>query len=109
MGVLSAGTLLLSAFPATAQTPNSGGSSDVDSTFGDNNGLSMFELMHRAQQGQIRNPYEFSQDQQESIGSEAADFRTRQQEAIQQQQPQGTIQPIQSNPDSTVPPEENQL
>lgn len=106
LGTLSAGALLLFAFPATAQDS---GSSDVDSTFGDNDGLSMFELMHRAQQGQIRNPYEFSQDQQESINDAAADFRTRQQEAIQQQQPQGTIQPIQNNPDSTVPSEENQL
>lgn len=112
LGVLGAGALLLSALPAMAQTAGSlhqSGSSDVDSTFGDSDGLSMFELMHRAQQGQIRNPYEFSQDQQESINDEAADFRTRQQEAYQQQQAQDANPSAETNPAPTTQPEGNQL
>lgn len=107
LGILGAG-FLLSTVPATAQTVP--GSSDVDSTFGDSDGLNMFDLMHRAQQGQIRNPYEFSQDQGDLIHNEAADFRTRQQEALQQQQPQETQQPAHTNPDATmVQPEGNSL
>jgi len=99
---------LLSAVSATAQTAT--GNSDVGSTFGDTDGLNMFDLMHRAQQGQIRNPYEFSQDQGELINNEAADFRTRQQEALQQQQTQDTEQPAQLDPDATmIQPEGNSL
>lgn len=75
----------------------------------------MFDLMHRAQQGQIRNSREFSQDQQESIGNEAADFRTRQmeavqqQEALQQQPSQEANQPAEANPAPMTQPTENQL
>lgn len=99
---------LFATLPAMAQSAT--GSSDVDSTFGDSDGLNMFDLMHRAQQGQIRNPYEFSEDQGELINNEAADFRTRQQEALQQQQPQEASQPTQTNPDATmVQPEGNSL
>jgi hypothetical protein len=91
------GTVLLSAMPAIAQSTNSDalqrtGSSDQDpNAFGDT-GLDMFDLIHRAQQGAIRNPYEFSQEQQTNINSEAENFRTRQQEAFQQQS--GTTSPV---------------
>lgn len=115
MGLLGAGTLLLSVvsiLPAAAQTAgslNQTGGSDVNSTFGDNDGLDMFELMHRAQQGQIRNSSEFSQDQQESISNEAVDFRTRQLEAVEQQQIQDTSQPAETNPAPPEPSSDNQL
>lgn len=95
LSLLGAGALLLFPVAAMAQTADSlqqSGNSDVDSTFGDSDGLNMFEMMHRAQQGQIRTSSEFSQDQQQSISNEAADFRTRQQEAYQQQHP-GTVYP----------------
>lgn len=84
------GTLLLSTMPAIAQSANSDalqrtGSSDQDpNAFGDT-GLDMFDLIHRAQQGAIRNPYEFSREQQTNINSEAENFRTRQREALEQQ------------------------
>jgi hypothetical protein len=69
----------------------------------------MFELMHRAQQGQIRNPYEFSQDQQENLSNEAANFRTRQQEAYQQQTTQDANQSTEINAAPPLQPTENQL
>jgi hypothetical protein len=84
-----AGAVLFSAAPTVAQSTNAdnlprAGSSDQDpNAFGDT-GLDMFELIHRAQQGAIRNPYEFSQDQQNNINSEADNFRMRQQEALEQ-------------------------
>jgi hypothetical protein len=84
------GTVLVSPIPAIAQSTNSDalqrtGSSDQDpNAFGDT-GLDMFDLIHRAQQGAIRNPYEFSQEQQNNINSEADNFRTRQREALEQQ------------------------
>ncbi len=54
-----------------------------------------FDIMHRAQLGNIRSLPEYSQDQQESIGSEASDFRTRQRALILQQQNEapGQVQP----------------
>lgn len=87
-------------------------SSDVgNGGFGDGGDLDMFELMHRAQQGTIRNRSDFLRDQQEQIGSEAANFRTRQQRVLQQQQPgtvplgatePGTVQPTTTQPASTT-------
>lgn len=110
LSVLGASVLLLSTLPAAAQSANSlNRGSDVDSTFGDNDGLDMFELMHRAQQGQIRNSYEFSEDQQESINNAAADFRTRQLEAVEQQQSQDSVQPAETNPVPTTQPKGGQL
>jgi len=58
----------------------------------------LFDIMHRAQLGNIRSLPEYSKDQQENIGSEASDFRARQRALIlqnQQQQPpqSGTATP----------------
>ncbi len=44
-----------------------------------------FDMMHRVQLGNIRSVSEYSQDQQESMGSEAANFRSRQMQLINQQ------------------------
>jgi hypothetical protein len=102
---LGAGIVLLSA-PALAQSASSDpfrgvGSSDQDpNAFGDS-GLDMFELLHRAQQGGLRDPYEFSNQQQESINSEAADFRTRQREALQQQSGSDPLTPPAVQSDET--------
>lgn len=67
-----------------------------------------FDIMHRAQLGNIRSLPEYSQDQQESIGSEASDFRTRQRALIlqnQNQQAEGVLAPSSSTaaPAATQP------
>lgn len=65
-----------------------------------------FDLMHRIQLGNIRTMSEFGQDQQQSIGSEATDFRTRQRELILQTQPNSpeTLAPPSETPVPTVAP-----
>lgn len=61
---------------------------------------SMFDLFHRAVLGTPRSSSEFGQEQQNSLGSEASDFRQRQQELLRQQQgnpaiaPQATPTPV---------------
>ncbi|NJR65321.1 MAG: hypothetical protein HC772_08380 [Leptolyngbyaceae cyanobacterium CRU_2_3] len=47
--------------------------------------------MHRVQQGTIRDPYQFSRDQQQSINSQASDFRQRQAELLRQQNQTGAV------------------
>ncbi|MFM7427928.1 MAG: hypothetical protein ACKO7W_23505 [Elainella sp.] len=63
-----------------------------------------FDLMHRVQLGTVRSVSEYGRDQQENIGSQASDFRTRQRELLQQQSAQPTttvetapVQPAQPN------------
>ncbi|NJR38340.1 MAG: hypothetical protein HC781_05180 [Leptolyngbyaceae cyanobacterium CSU_1_4] len=58
----------------------------------------MFDLFHRAVLGTPRSSSEFGQEQQNNIGSEASDFRQRQQELLRQQ---GSMTP--NPPDSPVP------
>lgn len=100
MGSLSAASALLSlmAFPAHAQSTNASGLSDPDSSdakatpFSNSSSAfgGMFQLMHQLQMGQIRSSSEFSQDQQQSLGTAAQDFRERQRQMLQQgQQPGG--------------------
>lgn len=67
--------------------------SGVFSGSGGNGASTMFNLIHRANLGQSRSPYEFFQDQQENLSVEATDFRTRQLELIRLQQ--------QANPESS--------
>lgn len=74
------------AIAQTADTLEGTGTSDINPNSSNGNGLDMFDLLHRAQQGTIRSQDEFLRDQQETIGEAAADFRARQQEALQQQQ-----------------------
>ncbi len=60
-----------------------------------------FDIMHRAQLGNIRSLPEFGQDQQENIGSQASDFRTRQRELILQNQQQQTEGAVPTQPASS--------
>lgn len=56
---------------------------DGDDSFG-----GVFDLMHRAQMGSIRNPSEFSDEQNQNIDAAASQFRQLQRQRIQQAQPQ---------------------
>jgi predicted PolB exonuclease-like 3'-5' exonuclease len=55
-------------------------------TGGDNSGFDMFELIHRANLGSSRSTSEFMLEQDENLNDEAANFRARQRELMQQQQ-----------------------
>jgi hypothetical protein len=82
--------------PAIAQTSNrdanvytntQGGESSGGFSSGNSGDLgSMFDLFHRAVLGTPRSSSEFGRTQQNSIGSEASDFRQRQQELLRQRQ-----------------------
>jgi hypothetical protein len=97
-GILGmAATLGMAAVPsAIAQTSNrdanvytntQGGESRGGFSSGNSGDLgSMFDLFHRAVLGSPRSSSEFGREQQNSIGSEASDFRQRQQELLRQQQ-----------------------
>lgn len=61
--------------------------SDPFSERGANSNDAFFDMLHRVQLGNIRTVSEFGQDQQETIGSEAEDFRARQRALLEQQQP----------------------
>jgi hypothetical protein len=90
--------------PAMAQSTNRdanvyGNTQSGDRTGGfssDNSGElgGVFDLFHRAVLGSPRSSSEFRQDQQNNIGSEASDFRQRQQELLRQRQ---------QTPNSTTP------
>jgi hypothetical protein len=103
-GALLSGTIQ----PAAAQALNNPNNSDPlqDVRRGNDNssdpfsssgggGMSGFlQLMHQAQQGQIRDGSQFDNDQQNSINSTAADFRNKQRQLLQQQNsPGATITP----------------
>lgn len=103
VGILGAGVIGL-VQPSLAQTATSAdlqtpvGSSDRSANSnGDLNNINtMFDLLHRAQLGSIRDPYEFNRDQQQNINTAASTFRQRQMELLHQQgqsqsQPQGQI------------------
>ncbi len=110
-------TLALTVQPATAQTyggystgttapaqdlpQNQNQNSDPFSRNG--NIESMFDLIHRANFGQIRSPGEFQQDQNQSINSEAERFRQQRQMRLQQTTPQGTTVPQQAPPAPAQP------
>ncbi|GAB4383455.1 MAG: hypothetical protein Kow00121_45350 [Elainellaceae cyanobacterium] len=101
---LTGGVLLLIQSVAVAQTggnaPSTAGASDIRSNSTED-GLNMFDLIHEAQQGPIRNPYDFWQDQQENLSEEAVQFRDRQRNAIEQRQP--GAQPITPAPTESQP------
>lgn len=91
VGLLAAGAcLIVGTGVASAQqggdpldTSNERTSDPFSST--DNNDYSpFFDLMHRVQLGNIRSVSEYSRDQQQSIGSEATDFRNRQRLLLEQ-------------------------
>jgi hypothetical protein len=91
IGLLVAGTCLTGQIGvASAQgvdplDTNSARDSDPFSTR-DNSYSPFFNMMHRIQLGNVRSVSEFNQDQQESIGAEATDFRTQQRRLIEQNQ-----------------------
>lgn len=60
-----------------------------------------FDMMHRVQLGNIRTVSEYGKDQQESLGSEASDFRQRQIQLIQQQGTPNPVPATQPMPNST--------
>lgn len=62
-------------------------SANTNGDFGSVNNL--FDLMHRVQQGSIRDSYQFNQEQRQSINSEASAFRQRQADLLKQQEQTG--------------------
>jgi hypothetical protein len=89
VGVLTASSLQ----PAIAQTTvnplddslsGDGRSSDPFSSSGNQSG-SVLDLIHRVTLGNGRSLSEYSSTQQENLGTEASDFRTRQLELLRQQ------------------------
>jgi len=114
LGILGiAGTLgILSLQSAVAQTSSRDAnvysntqSGDRPSTgFGGGSDMgSLFDLFHRAVLGTPRSSSEFGQDQQNSLGSEASDFRQRQQELLRQQQGNPAIAPQATPTPGTTP------
>jgi hypothetical protein len=112
MGILatSAG-LLVSTGSALAQTgdPLDANNSRTSDPFSNQDGGygGFFDMMHRVQRGTIRSTSEYSQDQQESMGSEAQNFRMRQMEQLNQQNSQSpslTTPAPAAVPDSTTAP-----
>jgi hypothetical protein len=101
--------------PAIAQTSNRDSNVFTNTQGGDSRGgfnssnsdelSGMFDLFHRAVLGNPRSSSEFRQEQQNSIGSEASDFRQRQQELLRQRQPSTPTTTPQSTP---ATPQSNQ-
>jgi hypothetical protein len=58
---------------------------DPFSERGGNSSDAFFDMMHRVQLGNIRSMSEFGQDQRESLGTAAEDFRARQRAVLEQQ------------------------
>lgn len=79
-----AGTELVSA-QVDPLDANNERTTDPFSERGGNNNEAFFDMMHRVQLGNIRSVSEFGQDQQESLGTAAEDFRTRQRAVLEQQ------------------------
>ena len=103
LGILSFQSAVAQTSPRDANVYSNTQSGDRPSSgFGSgSSGMgSMFDLFHRAVLGTPRSSSEFGQEQQNSLGSEASDFRQRQQELLRQQQgnpaiaPQATPTPV---------------
>lgn len=58
----------------------------------------IYDLMHRAQRGNIRSSDEFSTEQNQSLNEAAAGFRAKQRQLIQGQQQVSPVKPV-STPD----------
>lgn len=101
------GTLILQ--PATAQTPSRDANVYGNTQSGDRTSQTgtMFDFFHRAVLGVPRSSSDFGQEQQNSIGSEASDFRQRQQELLRQQQPNTMTNPQASPTPVATPPQSN--
>jgi hypothetical protein len=64
--------------------PNADGSADPFSNRGGNQSSGVMGLIHRALQGQSKGADEFNAEQQQSLDSEAAQFRAKQQTLLRQ-------------------------
>lgn len=80
-----AGTSIVSAQNIDPLDANNERTSDPFSERGGNSNDTFFDMMHRVQLGNIRSVSEFEQDQQESLGTAAEDFRARQRAVLEQQ------------------------
>lgn len=109
LGWLAAGFLIACPSMALAQgvdplDTNNERNADPFSERGANANDAFFDMMHRVQLGNIRSVSEFGQDQQNSIGTEAADFRARQQELLRQREQPSSAESLLSEPtDPSVP------
>lgn len=117
VGLSAVGVISISTTAASAQgvDPLDENQNRTEDPFSNNSNQysPFFNMMHRVQLGTIRSVSEYGQDQQEQIGSEAQDFRTRQMQLIQQdgQAPAGTVTPtapVQTTPAQTMPGQPNQ-
>lgn len=118
LGLSLVGGISISTSAASAQSvdPLDDNQNRTEDPFSNNNSNQyspFFNMMHRVQLGTIRSISEYGQDQQEQIGTEAQDFRTRQMQMIQQngQAPTGTMTPtapVQTTPVQTMPAQPNQ-
>lgn len=79
--------------PSLAQATNSADpqeifrrerNSDPFSSQDTNDSSGMFDLIHRAQLGTMRDPYEYATEQNQNLNSAAAAFRERQRQLMQQ-------------------------
>ncbi|MBE9189235.1 hypothetical protein IQ230_02395 [Gloeocapsopsis crepidinum LEGE 06123] len=93
--------------PSLAQATNSADpqeifrterNSDPFSSQNTNDSWGMFDLIHRAQLGTMRDPYEYANEQNQNINSAASAFRERQRQLMQQP----SQQPV--APANSVPP-----
>ncbi|MUL38784.1 hypothetical protein [Gloeocapsopsis dulcis] len=71
--------------------------SDPFSSQNANDSWGMFDLIHRAQLGTMRDPYEYANEQNQNINSAASAFRERQRQLMQQSSPQ-QVAPANSAP-----------
>jgi len=66
-----------------------------------NDSFGMFDLIHRAQMGTMRDPYEYANEQNQNINSAAEAFRARQRQLMQQSRQQQATPPN-SAPSPTI-------
>lgn len=97
LGLLAGTTLVSFSFPQATKAQSLDIDPSQDIQRGDNigplngtgtsqNGFNVFDLMHRANFGQIRSVEEFSADQPEKLDEAAAEFRNEQNRRLQIQQ-----------------------
>ena len=113
-GILGiAGTLAIFSFQSVSAQTTSRDANVYGNTQGGDRSSSgtsmgtMFDLFHRAVLGVPRSSSDFGQEQQNSIGTEASDFRQRQQELLRQQQQGSTMTNPQASPQPVVAPPQN--
>ncbi len=99
LGLLAGTTLAAFSFPQATKAQSLDYDPSQEIQRGDNigplngtgtgqNGFNVFELMHRANFGQIRSPEEFSAEQKENLDEAAVEFRNEQNRRLQIQQNQ---------------------